>query len=42
MGVMFLGEQPGLGALAALALILSGIGLSEIGRRRATARAADG
>jgi drug/metabolite transporter (DMT)-like permease len=38
MGVTFLGEQPGLGALVALALILSGIGLSEVGRRRAAAR----
>jgi drug/metabolite transporter (DMT)-like permease len=37
MGVVFLGERPGLAALAALALILSGIGLSELGRRRAGA-----
>ena len=34
MGVVFLGERPGLGALLALALILSGIGLSELGNRR--------
>ena len=34
MGVVLLGERPGLGALAALALILSGIGLSELGNRR--------
>jgi drug/metabolite transporter (DMT)-like permease len=33
MGVLFLGERPGLSALIALALILSGIGLSELGRR---------
>ena len=38
MGVTFLGERPGLGALVALALILSGIGLSEVGRRRADSR----
>ena len=35
MGMTFLGERPGWGALVALALILSGIGLSEVGRRRA-------
>jgi len=35
MGVTFLDERPGFGALAALVLILSGIGLSELGRRRA-------
>ncbi len=40
MGVVFLGERPGLGALAALALILSGIGLSELGNRRMIRRAA--
>jgi drug/metabolite transporter (DMT)-like permease len=34
MGVVFLGERPGLRAFLALALILSGIGLSEIGNRR--------
>jgi drug/metabolite transporter (DMT)-like permease len=34
MGVVFLGERPGLGAILALALILSGIGLSELGNRR--------
>jgi drug/metabolite transporter (DMT)-like permease len=34
MGVVFLGERPGLSALIALALILSGIAMSEIGRRR--------
>ena len=34
MGVVFLGERPGLRAILALALILSGIGLSEIGNRR--------
>jgi drug/metabolite transporter (DMT)-like permease len=34
MGVVFLGEQPGLGAILALVLILSGIGLSELGNRR--------
>jgi drug/metabolite transporter (DMT)-like permease len=35
MGMLFLGERPGVAALAALALILSGIGLSEVGSRRA-------
>jgi drug/metabolite transporter (DMT)-like permease len=34
MGVVFLGEQPGLGAILALVLILSGVGLSELGNRR--------
>jgi drug/metabolite transporter (DMT)-like permease len=34
MGVVFLGERPGLQAILALALILSGIGLSEVGNRR--------
>jgi drug/metabolite transporter (DMT)-like permease len=34
MGVVFMGEQPGLGAILALVLILSGIGLSELGNRR--------
>jgi drug/metabolite transporter (DMT)-like permease len=34
MGVVFLGEQPGVGAILALVLILSGIGLSELGNRR--------
>jgi threonine/homoserine efflux transporter RhtA len=42
MGVTFLGERPGLGALVALVLILSGIGMSEIGRRRAAAKEASG
>jgi drug/metabolite transporter (DMT)-like permease len=40
MGVVFLGERPGLGALLALALILSGIGLSELGNRRMIRREA--
>jgi drug/metabolite transporter (DMT)-like permease len=40
MGVVFLGERPGLGALLALALILSGIGLSELGNRRIIRREA--
>ena len=34
MGMAFLGERPGLGAVIALALILAGIGLTELGRRR--------
>jgi drug/metabolite transporter (DMT)-like permease len=34
LGVVFLGERPGLQAILALALILSGIGLSEVGNRR--------
>jgi drug/metabolite transporter (DMT)-like permease len=34
LGVVFLDERPGLRAIVALALILSGIGLSEIGNRR--------
>ena len=34
MGAVFLGERPDLGALAALALILGGIAISELGRRR--------
>lgn len=33
MGMLFLGERPGVGAVIALALILAGIGLSELGRR---------
>lgn len=36
MGAVFLGERPELGALAALALILGGIAISELGRRRAS------
>jgi drug/metabolite transporter (DMT)-like permease len=34
MGMAFLDERPGAGALLALALILGGIGLSEFGRRQ--------
>jgi drug/metabolite transporter (DMT)-like permease len=34
MGMAFLGERPGAGALIALVLILGGIAVSEIGRRR--------
>jgi drug/metabolite transporter (DMT)-like permease len=34
MGMVFLGERPGVDALIALALILGGIGLSELGRPR--------
>jgi drug/metabolite transporter (DMT)-like permease len=34
MGMLFLGERPGVAALAALALILSGIALGEVGSRR--------
>lgn len=34
MGVVFLGERPGVVALVALLLILSGIGLSEVGSGR--------
>jgi drug/metabolite transporter (DMT)-like permease len=34
MGMVFLGERPGVDALIALALILGGIGLSELGRLR--------
>jgi drug/metabolite transporter (DMT)-like permease len=34
MGMAFLGERPGVDALIALALILGGIGLSELGRPR--------
>jgi len=34
MGMVFLGERPGAGALIALVLILGGIGISEVGRRR--------
>jgi hypothetical protein len=33
--MVFLGERPGVGALIALVLILGGIGVSELGRRRA-------
>jgi len=33
MGMLFLGERPGTGALVALLLILAGIALSEFGRR---------
>jgi drug/metabolite transporter (DMT)-like permease len=40
LGVVFLDERPGLRAIVALALILSGIGLSEIGNRRMIAREA--
>ncbi len=36
MGMLFLGERPGLSAFIALLLILSGIGLSELGRRRSS------
>lgn len=38
MGVVFLGEQPGLRVVLALLLILGGIGLSEAGSRRMIAR----
>ena len=34
VGVTFMGERPEPTVLLALALILSGIGLSEVGRRR--------
>jgi drug/metabolite transporter (DMT)-like permease len=34
MGMVFLGERPGVDALIALVLILGGIGLSELGRPR--------
>jgi drug/metabolite transporter (DMT)-like permease len=34
MGMIFLGEEPQLTTLAALVLILAGIGLSEVGNRR--------
>lgn len=34
MGVTFMGERPGPAVVLALALILSGIGLSEVGQRR--------
>jgi drug/metabolite transporter (DMT)-like permease len=40
MGVAFLGEQPGTRVMIALALILSGIALSEIGSRTLIARRA--
>jgi drug/metabolite transporter (DMT)-like permease len=40
MGVVFLGEQPGLRVVLALLLILGGIGLSEAGSRRMIARQA--
>lgn len=40
MGVIFLGEQPGVRVVIALALILSGIALSEIGARSVLARQA--
>ena len=40
MGMVFLGERPGLHAFLALLLILSGIGLSEVGNRRMIAREA--
>jgi drug/metabolite transporter (DMT)-like permease len=39
MGMLFLGERPGVAALVALALILSGIGLGEVGSRRVMASA---
>ena len=38
MGVIFLGEQPGVRVVIALALILSGIALSEVGSRRLIGR----
>jgi drug/metabolite transporter (DMT)-like permease len=38
MGMVFLGERPGFGALVALVLILGGIGVSEVGRRAAARR----
>jgi drug/metabolite transporter (DMT)-like permease len=40
MGVLFLGEKPGVRAVIALALILSGISLSEAGSRRLIGRRA--
>jgi drug/metabolite transporter (DMT)-like permease len=40
MGVLFLGEKPGVRAVIALALILSGISLSEAGSRRPIGRRA--
>jgi drug/metabolite transporter (DMT)-like permease len=40
MGVVLLGEQPGTRVMVALALILSGIALSEIGSRSLIARQA--
>jgi drug/metabolite transporter (DMT)-like permease len=39
MGMLFLGERPGVAALVALVLILSGIGLGEVGSRRVMASA---
>jgi drug/metabolite transporter (DMT)-like permease len=40
MGVIFLGEEPGVGVVIALALILAGIALSEVGARRPVRRQA--
>ena len=40
MRVIFLGERPGVRVVIALALILSGIALSEIGARSVLARQA--
>jgi drug/metabolite transporter (DMT)-like permease len=40
MGVMFLGEEPGVRVVIALALILAGIALSEVGARRPLRREA--
>jgi drug/metabolite transporter (DMT)-like permease len=40
MGVIFLGEEPGVRVVLALALILAGIALSEVGARRPVQRQA--
>jgi drug/metabolite transporter (DMT)-like permease len=40
MGVIFLGEEPGVRVVIALALILAGIGLGEVGARRPARRQA--
>ena len=42
MGMLFLGERPGVAAMVALALILSGIGLGEVGSRRVAGSARQG
>jgi drug/metabolite transporter (DMT)-like permease len=40
MGMLFLGEQPAPTVVVALAMILGGIALSEVGSRRMVARQA--